>query len=426
MISWRHRICWGSEMKKLIFGLSFLGLFPAGAALAEEPDGLTLPPGFHASVVAEGLGPLRHLAVRPNGDIYASTGGEGGKPEGLVAIELGSDGKAARTEHFSNVNGGTGIGLYHGMLYAASGTAIYRFRFSGNSLLPEGEPETVIADLPRSGTHAIAFDDSGHLFVGMGAKSNACSTKPAPDAKPVGQKPCPDLTGGGGIWRFDASRTGQSFADGTQIATGIRFMTAMDWSPRAGLYGIMHGRDGTHAAFPEVVSAADDDAIGDEMHHVANGTDFGWPYSYYDGARKLRLLAPDYGGDGKTVADGKYSTPTVAFQPMRAAPVALSFYQGRQFPSEWRGGAFIALHGTNGPLLPQGRNGYTVAFVPFDRSGKPGELKIFADGFAGPSPADRNGGKAKYRPVGLAVAPDGALYVADSNKGRIWRISYSG
>jgi len=407
-------------MKKVVYGLS---LFLVSPAFAEEPDGLVLPPGFHASVVAEGLGPLRHLAVRPNGDIYASTGGEGAKPEGLFAIQLGLDGKAARIEHFSSVNGGTGIGLNRGLLYAASGDAIYRFRFKDDSLLPDGEPETVISGL-RPGTHAIAFDDRGNLFVSVGAKSNACSAKPTPDAKPVGQRPCPDLTDGGGIWRFAADRAGQSFADGTKIATGIRFLTAMDWAPRAGLYAIMHGRDGTHAAFPDVVSAKDDDAIGDEMHHVVKGTDFGWPYSYYDGARKMRLLAPDYGGDGKTIADGNYSTPVVTFQPLRAAPVDLLFYRGMQFPDQWRGGAFIALHGTNGPQLPEGRNGYTVAFLPFDRSGKPGALKVFADGFAGPSPADKNSGKAAYRPVGLAVAPDGALYVADSNKGRIWRIRY--
>ena len=128
-------------MKRVVFCLSLLLAAPA---FAQEPDGLILPPGFHASVVAEGLGPLRHLAVRSNGDIYASTGGEGAKPEGLVAIRLGADGKAARVEHFSSVNGGTGIGLHDGMLYAASGTAIYRFRFSGNSLLPDGDPQTVI------------------------------------------------------------------------------------------------------------------------------------------------------------------------------------------------------------------------------------------------------------------------------------------
>ena len=410
-------------MNKPILATSLVSLL-AVPAFAEEPDGLTLPPGFHASVVAEGLGHLRHLAVRANGNIYASTGGEGGKPEALVAIELGPDGKAAKVEHFSDVNGGTGIGIYRGMLYAASGTAIYRFAFQDGALVPQGAPETIIANLPRGGTHAIAFDNSGHLFVGLGAKSNACAPKPAAGAKPVGQKPCPDLTDGGGIWRFDANRTGQGFADGTQVATGIRFMTAMDWSPKAGLYGIMHGRDGAHEAFPEIVSQADDDAIGDEMHHVTNGTDFGWPYSYYDGARKLRILSPDYGGDGKTVAEGHYSTPAIVFQPMRAAPVDLLFYSGRQFPAQWRGGAFMALHGTNGEQLPQGHGGYTVAFAPVSSTGKVGALTVFADGFAGPSPADKNGGKAKYRPVGLATAPDGSLYVADSNKSRIWRIRY--
>lgn len=426
MMSSRHQIDWGNRGKNLKRLLFAIPLFLTASAYGQEPDGLVLPPGFHATVVAEGLGPLRHLAVRSNGDIYASTGGENAKPEALVAIELGAGGTATRVVHFSNVNGGTGIRLYHGMLYAASDTAIYRFRFRDSSLLPDGDPETVISGFPRSGTHALAFDDSGHLFVSLGAKSNTCSSKPTPQSHPIGQKPCPDLTNGGGIWRFSAERVGQSFDDGTQVATGIRFLTAMDWSPRAGLYAIMHARDGTHAAFPEIVSAAQDDAIGDEMHHVTNGTDFGWPYSYYDGARKIRLVAPDYGGDGKTLAQGHYSTPVVSFQPMRAAPVDMVFYEGQQFPSEWRGGAYIALHGSGGPQLPEGHNGYTIVYVPFDRSGKPGEMRVFADGFAGPTPADKNSGKAKYRPVGVAVAPDGSLYVADSNTGRIWRIRYDG
>ena len=146
----------------------------------------------------------------------------------------------------------------------------------------------------------------------------------------------------------------RAFADGTQVATGIRFMTAMDWSPRAGLYGIMHGRDGTHAAFPEIVSATDDDAISDEMHHVVNGTDFGWPYSYYDGARNIRLLAPDYGGDGKTVARRQlFDTRCHASSRCAPRPSLMMFYQGTAISrAEWRGGAFIALHGTSGPQLP--------------------------------------------------------------------------
>src|SRR3984885_591634 len=130
-----------------------LGTLPAQA---QEPDGLTLPPGFHASVVAEGLGPLRHLAVRANGDLYASTGGESAKGEGLIAIHLGPNHEAQRIEHFSEVNGGTGIRLHRGLLYAASDEAIYRFRFAGGALLPAAEPDIVVNGLPRGGNHPLA------------------------------------------------------------------------------------------------------------------------------------------------------------------------------------------------------------------------------------------------------------------------------
>jgi len=91
----------------------------------------------------------------------------------------------------------------------------------------------------------------------------------------------------------------------------------MDWSQVGGaLYGITHGRDGTHAAFPDLVSAADDDAIADEMHRITKDTNLGWPYTYYDAVRKIRLIGPEYGGDNKTGADGSvYDAPAVAFAP---------------------------------------------------------------------------------------------------------------
>ena len=110
--------------------------------------------------------------------------------------------------------------------------------------------------------------------------------------------------------------------------------------------------------------------------------------------------------------------------PGHGAPLDMVFYQGTQFPRAWRGGAFVALHGGQGPNTPQGHHGYNITYVPFDRSGHAGTPVDFADNFAGPGPADRSVAKAAYRPVGVAVAPDGALYVADSNKGRIWRIAY--
>jgi glucose/arabinose dehydrogenase len=99
------------------------------------------------------------------------------------------------------------------------------------------------------------------------------------------------------------------------------------------------------------------------------------------------------------------------------------FYQGKQFPAHYRGGAFLVMHGGNGGHSAPG--GYDVKFVPFVK-GKPGEPETFADNFAGPDAKSRNPKDAAFRPVGGAVAPDGSLYIADSQKGRIWRISYTG
>jgi len=275
----------------------------------------------------------------------------------------------------------------------------------------------MVTGLPNS-NHAIAFDEHGGLYVSVDSGGNICTDPKAPkDAKPVGLKPCPLLEGRSGVWRFSDTKTGQTFADGEHYATGIRNMSAMDWRGNDALYGAMHGRDGTHNAFPDVVSASDDDAIGDEMHRMVKGTDFGWPYTYYDGARKVRLLAPEYGGDGKTTAEG--DRPVAIFQPQRPAVLDLAFYSGRKFPARYQGGAFVAMHGGEGD---GSHAGYNVTFVPFSpRAGAPA---VFADGFAGPSPDYKNTKKAVYRPVGLAVGPDGALYVADSTKGRIWRIAY--
>jgi glucose/arabinose dehydrogenase len=394
--------------------------------LAAEPDGLILPPGFHASVVADGLGSIRHLAIRDNGDIYVSTRHGRDQPStGIIALRPGTDHKAMQIEHFSSVDQGTGIRIYKGALYAASGTGIYRFPLDGNALVPTATPQTVVDGLAVS-NHAIAFDGTGDLFVSLDGGGNICSDPNTPKGgKPVGLKPCPNLAVKGGIWRFDAAASDRKFSDGEHYATGIRNMSALDWRSGDAIYGAVHGRDGAHAMFPDIVSAADDDAIPDEMFRIAKGTDMGWPYTYYDGVRKIRLVGPEYGGDGKTSpTDGSYATPVAAFQPHRPAVLDLTFYNDNRFPRMFRGGAFLAMHGgaDGGPML-EGQPGYNVVFVPFsgDRAGRP---IVFADGFAGPSPSDKNAKSAAYRPVGVAVGADGALHVADSNKGRIWRIAY--
>jgi glucose/arabinose dehydrogenase len=419
-----------SSMRKVLLAASAIA---AGwiVIAADQPDGLRLPVGFHASVVAEGLGAIRQLAVRDNGDLYVSTARDqqgNGQGSGIIALRLGASHNAVDVQHFGSVDGGTGIRFHSGALYASSPSGISRFTFTGNALVPTKEPEVIVDGMPT--THPgfnrtnrpIAFDTSGHLFVSVEASANFCAAANAqPNTPPVGLKPCPDLGVRAGIWRFSADKIGQTFPSaGEQWATGVRDLTALAWSAADGnLYAVMHGRDALNRNWPKLISADDEDHVADEMHKVTKGTDFGWPYTYYDGVRKLRLVSPEYGGDGKTTATG-YSTPVLTFHSRWAAPVDMLFYSGTSFPSSYRSGAFIVLHGT------ANKNGYDVVFVPVTKTGQVGESAVFADGFASFDPSATSPPRPKYRPTGAAAGPDGSLYITDSQVGRIWRIAYEG
>jgi mono/diheme cytochrome c family protein len=163
---------------------------------------------------------------------------------------------------------------------------------------------------------------------------------------------------------------------------------------------------------------------GEEFQRVTDGADFGWPYCYYDQMKKKKLLAPEYGGDGNRIGRCvEKDQPVMAF-PGHWAPNDLFFYTGDQFPEHYKNGAFIAFHGsTNRSPYPQA--GYFVCFVPFKNGLPEGDWEVFADGFAGDDPIE-SAGDAVYRPMGLAMGPDGSLFVSDSKKGKIWRISFKG
>src|SRR5580765_7852596 len=135
----------GDKMNRAL-SVAFVALLAAVPALAAEPDNLVLPPGFHATVVAENVGPVRHMAVRGN-DIYVSTRHGANAPSvGIIAIRMGADHKAAETKQIPGIDQGTGIKIYKGYLYAATGTGISRIRLDDN-LVPAGQPEVIVEGL---------------------------------------------------------------------------------------------------------------------------------------------------------------------------------------------------------------------------------------------------------------------------------------
>jgi glucose/arabinose dehydrogenase len=413
-------------MKRLLLSAVLFAL--PGIAAAQE---LKLPPGFTATLVTDGLANARHIAVRGN-DIYVSTNTTRTvtRPQAIWAVRMGLDHKAAQVTSFGNVWGGTGIRIHDGALYAANGTSVYRYTL-GTGLVPAGEPQLILDGMKNQDNRnrIIEFDESGNLYVALsGDGNNACATGGRLSATP-GPMPCPELADRAGIWRFSATKPGQKFAEGEHFATGIRNMTAFRWSPQHKvLFGFLHDRDDSAQVWPQYFTKAQELAVGDALYRISRGTDFGWPYSYYDGTRNQRFQAPEYGGDGNKPAERKADTPVLSMvvEPTKAAPVDMVFYNATQFPAPWRGGLFISRHGGIGPARPGGYEGYDIVYLPMDAKGAPGKPIPFATGFAGPSPDDRVIALAAARPNGLAIGPDGALFVVDSKGGKLWRIVYTG
>jgi glucose/arabinose dehydrogenase len=236
-----------------------------------------------------------------------------------------------------------------------------------------------------------------------------------------GQDPCPLLEKHGGIWRFDENRAAQKQDDGKRYATGFRQMVALAWH-EGSLYAAMNGRDQLDTLWPDQFAARDNAERPSELlMQVKDGSDFGWPYCYHDFLQNKFVLAPEYGGDGKkTERCERFTQPTAAF-PAHWAPVDLMFYSGSQFPRRYRGGAFIAFHGSWNRAPEQA--GYNVTFQPISAAKPSGKYEVFADGFIG-KPSIARSNEAAYRPDGVAQGPDGSLYIAESQKGRVWRVLY--
>jgi glucose/arabinose dehydrogenase len=196
---------------------------------------------------------------------------------------------------------------------------------------------------------------------------------------------------------------------------------ALTLDPAGQLWAAQHGRDQLGQNWPKLFTLEQSaEKPSEELFPVNEGDDFGWPYCYHDLELGRRVLAPEYGGDGRSVGrcEGK-KDPAVAF-PAHWGPNGLAFYTATQFPARYRGGAFVAFHGSwNRAPLPQA--GYRVTFVPFQDGRPAGSYETFADGFW-----HEDGTGPRHRPVGVAEGPDGSLYITDDAAGRIWRVMYRG
>jgi glucose/arabinose dehydrogenase len=393
----------------------------ATPACAADNGGITLPDGFCAVVVADQVGSPRHLAIAANGDVFVALLGH---PRGgvLALRDTTGDGKADVTAHFGS-EGGTGIALGPGVLYFSSATTVYRYALRAGALSPLGDATIIVPDLPAGGHSArnLALSADGRtLFVNVGSSSNSCQLNDRAAESP-GRDPCPELATRAGIWRFDATKPDQRQADGTHYGIGIRNAVGLALAPDGQLWATQHGRDQLGQNWPKLFTIEQSaEKPSEELLRVNAGDDFGWPYCYHDLERGHLVLAPEYGGDGTQVGRcAQKKEPAVAF-PGHWAPDGLTFYTGTQFPERYRGGAFIAFHGSwNRAPLPQA--GYRIVFVPFKAGQPSGGYETFADGFW-----HENGAGPQHRPVGVAVGPDGSLYITDDAAGRIWRVMYKG
>ncbi|PYY17975.1 MAG: sorbosone dehydrogenase [Acidobacteria bacterium] len=354
------------------------------------------PAGFKVELYASGLENPREIRTAPNGDLFLAE-----SDPGVIKVfrGIGKDGKAEHTETFATgLNKPFGIAFYPvgpnpQWIYIGNTDSVVRFPYSNGDLKARGAPQK-IADLPGGGrlrggghwTRDIAFSgDSKKMYVSVGSHSNVDDT----DNNPVEFERADVL-------EFNPDGSGHRvFASGIRNAVGI----AVD--PKTGeLWGSVNERDNIG-----------DDLPPEYITHIQDGGFYGWPWYYIGGHQDPRRK-----GKHPELKD-KVIVPDVLVQPHNAS-LEMVFYEGKQFPAMYRGDIFASEHGSWNRKL---RSGYEVIHVPLHQTGHAsGEYEDFLTGFVTPN------GDVWGRPVGIAVAPDGALLVSDDGSESIWRVSYSG
>ncbi|MBV9331729.1 MAG: PQQ-dependent sugar dehydrogenase [Alphaproteobacteria bacterium] len=320
------------------------------------------------------------MLVAPNGDIFLT------QPDpGKVSLLREEGGKVVVHTFARGFDGCHGLALHDGALYVGDRKAVWRIPYADGQLKAKSRRRVTTAPtLGRPGGHFtrdIAFDSRGGLYVAIGSRDN------------IGEDPLPEAT----VERVLPDGTLAPYATGTRNPVGIAFYPGTD-----NLFVTVNERDGLGDNLPP-----------DYLTHLEPGAFYGWPYAYIGPHPD-----PDFGSRRPDLV-AKSRTPDLLFQA-HSAPLGLVFYEGSQFPADYRGDAFVALHGSWNSSKP---TGYKVVRVRF-RSGRPQAgyenfLTGFWDGTSRPA-------RVWGRPVGLAVAKDGSLLVSDDAGKAIWKVSYTG
>jgi len=344
---------------------------------------LKAPPGFHISVFADNIDSARMLVFSPGGVLLVSESGEGK----VVALpDSKHAGKADRTLTVLNgLNEPHGLAFYQGKLYVAENDKLRRYDWDERNLRASNPVK--LADLPGRGGHStrsIVFHN-GKMYVSAGSSCNVCVEKDERRAA---------------VMEFNPDGTGQKiFAKGLRNAVGIAVNTKTDT-----VWVTVNGRD-----------MLGDDVPPETIYDLGkDGGDAGWPYCYGDRVpdTKFSESAADH---CKSVLE-----PKIQMQA-HSAPLALAFYEGSNFPAEYRNNIYVAFHGSWNRSVP---TGYKVVRVKLDEKGQPqGGAQDFITGWLAPGETKR--GRWMGRPVGIAFDAGGTMYVSDDAGGVIYRITWS-
>jgi glucose/arabinose dehydrogenase len=351
-----------------------------------SPPPFQLPPGFKVDLFAGGLDRPRWLAVAPDGAVLVA---ESAERRVLRLFDRDGDGKADDARVLAqNYHGPFGLAVRDGQLYVADTDGVWRQPYRPDATEP-GPRGTRITPAGAFGpghghwTRNLVFGPDGTRFcVALGSASNA-----DPDPLP----------------RASVQSFAADGSDRRTYASGLRNPVGMAFHPGTNdLYVVVNERDGLG-----------DGLVPDFLTRLEEGGFYGWPYFYIGDHPQPGLPAP------AGLSGDKVILPDLLFRA-HSAPLGLVFYEGAQFPADYRGDAFVALHGSWNAGQPQG---YMVVRVPFANGRPKGWYEPFLTGFwlEGRSPP-----RVWGRPVGLAVASDGSLLVADDAGGAIWRVSWVG